>query len=155
FDVLVRAMAEVVARAPAARCVIVGDAVFPGEAEWRAEIERMIRDAGLEGRVLLTGWRDDVAPCLDALAVLVHPSTRHDSLPASVTEAMAAACPVVGSHDGGLPELVDEGETGWLVPPRDPAVLARALLDALSDRTRLRAFGEAARARAQLFDRRA
>jgi len=155
FDVLVRAMAEVVARNPAARCVIVGDAVFAGEAEWRAEIERSIREASLDGRVLLTGWRDDVAPCLDALDILVHPSTRHDSLPTSVIEGMAAGCPVVASRDGGLPELVDEGRTGWLVPPRDPAALAAALLDALSDRARLRAFGDAARERAQRFDRRA
>jgi glycosyltransferase involved in cell wall biosynthesis len=155
YDVLVRAMGPVAARMPDARCVIVGDAIFAGEAEWRAEIERSIRDAKLAGRVILTGWREDVAPCLDAFDVLVHPATRHDSLPTSVLEALAAGCPVVGSRDGGLPELVDEGRTGWLVPARDSAALAAALLDALSDRARLRAFGAAAQGEARRFDRRA
>src|SRR5262249_26450460 len=137
------------------RCVIVGDAVFAGEAEWRAEIERSVREAGLDERVLLTGWRDDGAPCLDALGLPVHPSTRHDSLSTPLIAAIAPGRPGAGSRDGGLPELVDEGRTGWLVPPRDPAALAAAILDALSDRTRLLVFGEAARALAQRFDRRA
>jgi glycosyltransferase involved in cell wall biosynthesis len=61
----------------------------------------------------------------------------------------------VGAREGGLPELVEDGVTGWLVPPRDADALARTLLEALSDRARLRAFGAAAQARAQRFDRRA
>jgi glycosyltransferase involved in cell wall biosynthesis len=154
YDVLVEAMAIVVRSLPRTRCLIVGDAVFDGEAAWKLAIERRIRARGLEGKVFLTGWRDDVAPCLGALDLLVHPSTRHDSLPTAVLEAMAAGLPVVGSRDGGLPELVAEGETGWLVPPRDVAALARTLVEALSDRDRLRAYGAAARIRARRFDRR-
>jgi glycosyltransferase involved in cell wall biosynthesis len=154
YDVLVEAMAIVTRSLPRSRCVIVGDAVFDGEAEWKRAVERQIRSRGLEGKIFLTGWRDDIPSCLGALDLLVHPSTRHDSLPTSVLEAMAAGLPVVGSRDGGIPELVEEGVTGWLVPPRDVAALARTLVKALSDPDRLRGCGAAARVRARCFDRR-
>lgn len=153
-DVLVDAMAAVFRTLPRARCVIVGDAVFAGEAEWKRTVEERIRKLGLEDKIFLTGWSDDVASWLGALDLLAHPSTRHDSLPTSVLEAMAAGLPVVGSKEGGLPELVDEGVTGWLVPPRDADALARTLVEALGDGERLRARGAAALVRARRFDRR-
>jgi glycosyltransferase involved in cell wall biosynthesis len=153
-DVLVDAMAIVLRSLPQARCALVGDAVFEGEADWKRAVEHRVQARELEGKVFLTGWSDDVVPWLGAFDLLVHPSTRHDSLPTSVLEAMAAGLPVVGSREGGLPELVEEGATGWLVPPRDANALAQTLLDALSDRDRLRAYGAAARARARRFDRR-
>lgn len=153
-DVLVRAMALVTRARPEVCCVIVGDAIFAGEDAWKLRIEHLIAELGLTGRVLLTGWQEEVLPCLGALDLFVHPSTRHDSLPTVVIEAMAAGVPVVASNDGGLPELVDDGITGWLVEPREPAVLARAILDALSDRDGLRRAADAAQARASRFDRR-
>ena len=60
-------------------------------------------------------------------------SSVHEALPNVVLEAMAAGLPVVATRVGGLPELVAPGETGWLVPPRDPAALAAALSQLLAD----------------------
>src|SRR5690606_32590512 len=70
-------------------------------------------------------------------------------------EAMAAGVPVVGSAVGGIPELVADRETGWLVPPGDAHALANAIREALADPARLAAYGAAARNRAALWDARA
>jgi len=64
-------------------------------------------------------------------------------------EAMACGTPVVASRVGGIPEVVVDGETGWLVPPGDPATLAATLREALSDRARARRMGEAGRRRVE------
>jgi starch synthase (maltosyl-transferring) len=70
-------------------------------------------------------------------------------MPNVVLEAMAARRAVVATAVEGTEDLVRPGETGWLVPPGDPEALTRALLDAASDPPRLRAYGEAARARVE------
>jgi starch synthase len=62
---------------------------------------------------------------------------------------MACGTPVVASRVGGIPEVVVDGETGWLVPPGDEAALARALRDALGDPARARRMGEAGRRRVE------
>lgn len=108
----------------------------------------------LHDRLHLLGLRDDVPQLLAASDVLVFPSTvPHFARP--VAEAGAMARPVVASDLGGPREIVQHGETGLLVPPRDPAALADALLAILSDRDRARAMGEAGYRQARrLFDAR-
>jgi len=73
--------------------------------------------------------------------------TLGDNLPYTVLEAMACECPVVGSRVGGLPEEVQDGVTGVLVPPRDVKALGEALVHLLLDPAKRRAFGAAGRAR--------
>ena len=140
FLTLVRATA----RLPpgSARVLIVGDGPD------RAEIEREIARLGLRDAVVLLGERADVAELLAAADVFVLAS-RSEGMPMSVLEAMAAGLPVVASAVGGVPELVRDGETGTLVAPGDPDVLARALgalVAAPAERARL---GAAARSRAE------
>ena len=72
-----------------------------------------------------------------------------DNLPTVVMEAMAAGLPVVSTPLAGVPEMVEEGVTGFLVPERDPAALARALHRLLTDRSLARSLGEAGRAQAE------
>ena len=70
-------------------------------------------------------------------------------MPNAVLEAMAARLPVVGTAVEGTEDLVVPGRTGWLVPPRDPAALSRALDEAAEDPERCRRYGEAARRRVE------
>jgi len=120
------AAARLLAGWPTARFVVVGDGVLRGELEARA------RQADLHGRVFFTGWRHDLATIyadLDVLAV----SSRNEGTPVSAIEAMAAGCAVVATRVGGLPDLIDDGRTGTLVPTDDPLALASAIGQVLTD----------------------
>jgi glycosyltransferase involved in cell wall biosynthesis len=120
------AAARVAAREPAARFVIVGDGVL------RPEMERHARELGIADRVSFTGWRRDLPRIYADLDVLVV-SSDNEGTPVSAIEAMATGCPVVGTRVGGLPDLIAEGETGYLVPPKDPEALAAGILRLLQN----------------------
>jgi glycosyltransferase involved in cell wall biosynthesis len=118
--------------------------VIVGEGPLRAELEARVREGGLAGRVVLAGFRDDVDRLLPAFDVFCL-SSHLEGLGTSVLDAMAFGRPVVATAAGGIPEAVEDGVTGRLVPVRDPVRLARALLDILRDPAKGRALGEAGR----------
>ncbi|MEU0542774.1 glycosyltransferase [Nocardia sp. NPDC005978] len=140
-DTFLAAAKLVVRELPTAKFLIVGD----GPA--RAEIESRITESGLTGYVLLTGSRPDVADLLRAMDVVVLSSHSVECFPMALLEAMAAGRAAVCTAVGGVPELVVEGETGYLVPPRDPERLARRVLDVLADPEARKRMGSAARDR--------
>ena len=127
------------------RVVLIGHDLEQG-GRYRDLLEREARSLGLEGRVTFTGHRSDARALLAGLDVFVLPSWV-EGMPIVVLEAMAAGKPVVATAVGGTPELVVDGETGVLVPPRDPEALARALTELLDEPERARRLGEAGRAR--------
>lgn len=138
YDVLLEAIARM---RSAAAVVLVGDG------DERPALERLRDRLQLSERVLMTGWQDDPRAWLGALDVFVLPS-RAEGFPLSITEAMLARRPVVAAEVGSVAEAVVHGETGLLVPPDDPAALARAL-DSLADSPARRdSMGDAGRARA-------
>lgn len=117
-----------------------------GDGPDRDEIEREIARTG--ARVQLLGERDDVPEQLAASHVFVL-SSRSEGLPLSILEAMAAGLPVIASDVGGVPELVADGETGFVVPVGDEDALREALRRLVAD-SKLRArMGAASRRRAQ------
>jgi glycosyltransferase involved in cell wall biosynthesis len=127
---------------PAVRFVIVGDGIL------RPELERQARETGIADRVIFTGWRRDLPRIyadLDVLAV----TSNNEGTPVSAIEAMAAGCPVVATNVGGLPDLIREGETGYLVPPGDAPAVATALLRVLHQPEMAQRMGEAGRMAAQ------
>ncbi|MGH9594388.1 MAG: glycosyltransferase family 4 protein [Bryobacteraceae bacterium] len=99
--------------------------------------------------VILPGFITDHAEFFAALDLFIMPS-RSEAWGLAALEAMAHGVPVIASEIGGLAEIVD-AESGWLVPPGDPAALARAILSVASNPERLRAAGLKARDRARLF----
>jgi len=112
------------------------------------ELENTVREQvarlGLQERVRFLGVRADVADILRASDVFVL-SSRWEGNPMSVMEAMAAGLPVVSTAVGGVPELVQEGATGLLVPSEDAGALAQAMQALVDDPVRRQAMGAAAR----------
>lgn len=141
---LLRAMAAASTRAPSLRLWIVG------EGPLESELRRETRSLGLEGGVQFLGFRTDIQALLQA-ADLFCLATRHEGLGSSILEAMAAGLPVVASRVGGIPEIVEEGRTGILVPGADTVALADALERMAADPGLRERMGVAARAMASFF----
>lgn len=139
-------------RVPDAWFLIVGDrftmrdGMVIRDLAYRSELETHATRLGLGGRVVFTGFRSNVPEVLSAVAVSVLPSVS-EALSNTLLESMAAGVPVVATKVGGNPEVVEDGITGLLVPPRDPASLARAICMLLEDRELASKFSQAARQR--------
>jgi glycosyltransferase involved in cell wall biosynthesis len=118
-------------------------AALVGDGPDRPQIEAELGDAGE-----LLGERTDVVELLAGADVFVL-SSRSEGLPLSILEAMAAGLPVVASAVGGIPELVVDGKTGFVVPPGDAKALAEALRTLVADAELRRRFGAEARRRAE------
>jgi glycosyltransferase involved in cell wall biosynthesis len=125
--------------------LIVGgtDAREPQEAE---RLTRLAKEKGADRTVRFLGVRYDIQDLLSALNVAVITSD-YEGSPLSVMEYMEAGLPVVATRVGGVPDIVVDGETGFLVPPRDPAAVAEALSRLLEEPELARAMGEAGRKR--------
>jgi glycosyltransferase involved in cell wall biosynthesis len=132
------AAARVAAAEPHARFMVIGDGPL------RASLETHAASLGIAGRVVFAGARSDVAALLGLLDVVVVPS-HTEGMSNALLEAMAMARPVVATAVGGNTDVVRDGETGRLVPARDPAALARAIEALLRDREEADRLGRAAR----------
>jgi glycosyltransferase involved in cell wall biosynthesis len=117
---LISAAASLRSRYPQLQVVIAGSGPF------QARLETQIASLNLEGVVRLLGFQADVQRVLDAWDVFAFPSW-DEALPYALLEAMATELPVVATRVGGIPEVVVDSDTGFLVPKRDPAALANKL----------------------------
>lgn len=122
----VRALQDNPAMRDTARLVIVG------EGPLRAEVERVLAEAGMTDLAWVPGARDDVADMLRSLDLFVLPS-QAEGTSCTLQEAMASGLPVVATAVGGTPDLVQEGVTGHLVPPDDEQALADAMAHAFEN----------------------
>jgi glycosyltransferase involved in cell wall biosynthesis len=139
------AAAKVALQFPDVRFLIVGDGAN------RKELEAHAETLGLHRRMIFTGFRTDVPELLPEAAISVLPSLS-EGLSNSLLESMASGVPVIAGRVGGNPEIVEHSVTGLLVPPRDPAALAEAMLILLQDRDLATRLGEAGRSRvAEMF----
>jgi glycosyltransferase involved in cell wall biosynthesis len=120
LEVLLEAHAWLLRSMPDVHLAIAGDG------QTRAEVERRARELSLDGRVHFLGERDDVDAILRSLDVAAL-SSDFEGSPLFVLECMANGTPIVATAVGGLPQMVLDGETGVLVPPRDPEALAGAI----------------------------
>ncbi|MGA7539745.1 MAG: glycosyltransferase family 4 protein [Steroidobacteraceae bacterium] len=141
--ILVQAARRLREAGVACEIVLVGDGPF------RSRVEEEISLAGLEGVITVLGWVSGprVKEELLAARALVLPSF-YEGLPTVIMEAMALGRPVISTYVGGIPELVENGKTGWLVPAGDEVALSQAMRPALEATVNeLETMGNAGRAR--------
>jgi glycosyltransferase involved in cell wall biosynthesis len=117
-----------------------------GEGELRVPLEKQIKHLGLDKRILLPGFREDVLSLVKSADLFVMSSVT-EGLGSAVLDAMAMGLAVVGTRAGGIPEAVVHGKTGLLVEPAEPQPLASAIVRLLKDAKLKRAYGEAGRER--------
>ena len=137
-DVLIDAFASLSTVHPDVELVIVGT----GNRD--AELRALATQRGVAARVHFLGHRDDVAGILAGGDIFVLPS-RTEAFPNSVMEAMAAGLPVIATAVGGVPELIQDGVNGVLIPPDNRAALIDALRNLVDSPARAAAFGQSAR----------
>jgi glycosyltransferase involved in cell wall biosynthesis len=135
---LLEAWPAVMREFPQARLLVVGDGSL------RAVLERRAHDLRIAANVIFAGYRNDVPLVLDAIDIVALPSI-YEGMPLSAIEASAMARPVVATCVDGTPEVIRDGRTGRLVPARDTAALARALLGLLRDPEGAQRMGRAGR----------
>jgi glycosyltransferase involved in cell wall biosynthesis len=117
-----------------------------GSGPLRKELEQRVAELGLLGSVEFLGWVDNISSLLPRWDVFVLPSLE-EGFPIAALDAMAAGLPVVASAVGGVPELIEDGKTGWLVPPRDVEALASRLRLLLKNPEQKLGMGAAGQAR--------
>jgi L-malate glycosyltransferase len=142
-EVLLRAARRVISRVPDARFELIGDGVL------RSALERLAADLGISRSIAFLGQRDDVPARLAGSDLFAFPSFMESS-PNAVIEAMAARLPVVATNVGGIPELIEDGRNGLLVPAGNDGALADALLRLMDRPSEAAALADAARQTVQM-----
>ena len=144
IDILLRALLKMRDRFALFRVWLVG------EGPLQTQLEQCVAKEGLEKVVQFLGYREDIPAVLRASDVFVLPS-RYEAMPMSLLEAMASGLPCVVSDVGDNARLVEDGVTGFVVPPEDPDTLAEAMRKMLANPDIRRTMGEAAHRKAQQY----
>jgi sugar transferase (PEP-CTERM/EpsH1 system associated) len=122
--------------------------VLVGDGPLRAQLEARVRERGVEDCVCFAGARSDVAPVMRSFSLFALSSIA-EGTPVTLLEAMASGLPVVATAVGGIPDLVEQGVSGTLVPPKDPQALAAAIAPYVRERALARRHGAAGRERVE------
>jgi glycosyltransferase involved in cell wall biosynthesis len=140
---LLRAASTVINQLPRVRFLVIGDGPK------RQQLEALCSELRITANVHFTGVRGDVVRLLCAIDVFALSSYTEECFPIALLEAMASARPAVCTAVGGIPEIINHGESGYLVPPKDPQQLADRLVSLLSDPQAARRMGRAGRRRVE------
>ena len=144
--IFLQAAAHVFKRFPNARFVIIGAALF---GEYDQEVRRLPKRLGIEDVVEFAGFRSDIDQVIAGLDLVVHASTTGEPFGQVIIEGMAAGKPIVATNGGGVPEIVEDGSTGILVPMGDAQAMADAICKILADPARALEMGIRGRQRAE------
>lgn len=145
-ECFLRSAAKVLQEIPNVRFFVVGD-VFPGNDRYREEMLALIDELAICDSVFVTGFRSDLPQVMSTFDVFVLPSTLPEPNATVLLAAMGMGKPVVATATGGTLETVIDGETGILVPPDRPDLMANAVVELLKEPERRQKYGEAGRAR--------
>jgi glycosyltransferase involved in cell wall biosynthesis len=144
-DIFLRAAAQVSKLFPNVKFIIVGD----GNEAYRKKLEDLSKELRIAEKVIFTGFREDIPQIMSSLDIFVLSSTNLEGFSRVILEGMASRKPVIASRVGGNPEAVEDGKTGIIVPPEDPAPLADAILELVKNEDKRSQMGEAGRRRVE------
>jgi glycosyltransferase involved in cell wall biosynthesis len=136
LDYLVKAVPFVLKEVPEVRFIIAGEGIH------RKTLEKTLEKTGINGKVYLLGYRENIASILNSIDIFVHPSYANEGVSQSILQAMAMEKPVIASNLAPLKEVVIENETGILVPKKEPEGIARAVIRLLRDKKLSKQLGE-------------
>jgi glycosyltransferase involved in cell wall biosynthesis len=125
--IFIRAAAQVHKEHPSTRFLIIGSALF-GESKYEEELRSLVEELSLGDAVEFAGFCSDVPERIASLDVVVHASTLEEPFGQVIIEGMAAAKPVIATRGGGVPEIIEDGVDGLLVPMGDSAAMAHAMM---------------------------
>jgi glycosyltransferase involved in cell wall biosynthesis len=141
---LIEAAARVTDKYPDSHFLLIGE-----DRGIRKDLEIQVKEHGIDNKIIFLGQRNDIPDLLAASDISVLPS-HEEGFSNVILESMAAGLPVVATNVGGNPEAIVNGETGWLVPPKNPEELALKIADLLHDPEKAKKWGEAGRHRVQI-----
>jgi len=118
---------------PDVHALLVGGALFGGDDSYAQQLRHQADTRGVHDRVHFLGFRDDIPTLMHLVDVVAHTSTAPEPFGRVIVEGMLAHTPVVATAAGGALEIIDDGTTGLLVPPKDPSSLRRALQRLLNE----------------------
>lgn len=124
---LISAFQQIFSTHPSIRLLIVGDGPL------REQLETEVQRRKMDAAIVFTGIRNDVFELLQASDIFVLPSIIREGLSLALIEAMSASLPVIGTEVGGIPEVIEDGESGFLVSPGSSEQLAEALKKLVND----------------------
>ncbi len=143
-EFLIKGFKKVSLSFPQAQLLIIG------EGPLKDKLLHIVEEEGIQGRVKFMGRREDLSSLLPLLDILVLPSLR-EGFPNVILEAMASSLPVIASDTGGVREVVEEGITGYLVPPKDVSALAARIKLLLQDQALREEMGRRGREKVKKF----
>ena len=147
---LLHAVAQLSHELPQVRCLIVGGDPGP-HGTYMKQLKEFTRALKIQERVIFTGWRDDIPAITASFDIAVQASEYLEGFGTSILEAMALGKPVVATAVGAVPEVIEDGKTGRLVPPANPDALAQQLRQLIVDRNLREQYGRAGRERVEWF----
>jgi glycosyltransferase involved in cell wall biosynthesis len=147
--IFLEAAALVKRQVPEARFLVVGGALFGLDSEYEHHLRGLAKTLELNDCLRFTGYATDVRPYLSVAEFVVHSSIKPEPFGLVILESMSLGTPVVAAAEGGPAEIVEHEATGLLVPPRDPHLLASAMVRLIGDDRLREAMGVAARKRAR------
>lgn len=144
-DIVIRAISQLAAACPDLVCILVGavSPTVPEDIVFGAELRSAISRLGLEKRVLMVGYRSNVADYINVCDILIHASVTPEPFGRVLLEAMAQSKPVIACKAGGASEIIVHGQTGMLYEPGDSDELARCIASLYADTVLCKALGVA------------
>jgi len=148
--ILVRAVGLLSQKYPNVKCMLIGSTGSENKYnEYLHEIMNIVEEHKLQDKIIITGYRKDIADLLNTIDIQVHSPTSPDPFPHVILEGMTLGKAIVASNIGGAIESLEDGKSGFLVPPKNPAILAEAIAKLISDTELRRVLGQNAIKRVQ------